>query len=62
MPKPKAKPICPHDKPQNWRGAIMFRCKCGNVWLGGRFHCSVPKDRSAVAVLGLTGGPVRGEA
>ena len=44
--------LCPHDKPKNWADAALFRCKCGNVWVGGQFQGSVPQDQGAVAIFG----------
>ena len=49
----KAKPawICAHERNVP-KDSIMFRCACGNVWMGSKFFGSVPKDQSAVSILG----------
>lgn len=58
----KIKRICPHDLKKNTRDAIMFRCACGNVWIGGEFVGSVPKDQVAASIFGaFSRGPARGE-
>jgi len=61
MKRTKRKPICPHDDAKNWGGdSIVFRCKCGNVWISGRFQGSVPQDQGAVAIFGaFSRGPAR---
>ena len=52
--------LCPHDKPENWEDAIMYRCKCGNVWIEGKFQGSVPQDQSAAAIFGaFSRGPAK---
>jgi hypothetical protein len=45
------KKICIHEKKMS-KSDILFRCACGNVWLGGKFFGSIPKDQGAVAILG----------
>ena len=53
--------LCPHDKPANWGGgSIMFRCKCGNVWIGGKFQGSMPQNQGAAAIFGaFSRGPAK---
>jgi hypothetical protein len=49
----KPKKICQHDTPKNHGGdSIMFRCLCGNVWIGGKFQGAVPPEHSAVSIFG----------
>ena len=52
--------LCPHDKPANWGDSILYRCKCGNVWIGGKFQGSVPQDQGAAAIFGaFSRGPAK---
>lgn len=39
---------------------VMWRCKHGNVWLGGaaKPSVSVPSDRSALSFAGLMAQPI----
>jgi hypothetical protein len=50
--KPKRKRICRHDTPGNLGDKLLFRCRCGNVWIGGEFQGSVPQDQGALSIFG----------
>ena len=60
----KKKRICPHDgKEARSETSIMFRCRCGNVWIGGEFMGSVPQDQGAAAIFGaFSRGPAEQKA
>lgn len=56
-----AKRVCKHETAKNIAGAVMYRCACGNVWMGGRFMGSVPQDQSAASIFGaFSAGPAKG--
>lgn len=42
------RPICSHEK--NRKGAMLYRCRCGNVWIHGKFFGSLPPEQGALAV------------
>jgi len=44
--------LCRHDTAANHGDSLMFRCRCGNVWIDGQFQGSVPQDQGAAAIFG----------
>ena len=55
----KRRRICKHDDGKHDE-SLMFRCACGNVWMGGEFQGSVPPDQSAVSIFGaFSRGPAQ---
>jgi hypothetical protein len=54
VPKPKklTRRLCRHDTRKNHGGdSMLFRCRCGNVWVAGQFQGSVPQDQGAAAIF-----------
>jgi len=54
------KKLCRHDLPKKHAKTILYRCRCGNVWIDGVFQGSIPQDQGAVSIFGaFSRGPAR---